>query len=205
MLRSSIIKRRTWRPWHDRPEATIRDDVAEDRVTVGCFQDHARCSCSSPGGSSGGVAWLGLWAASTRGVGVAAPFVSLVQNCSRAVPRRLTPICVPHTLLCAGPPPHSISLPSPLLPPKPIFPLCPRPPLPIPALPLRAPANPSHQENDLGALVPPKSWGCNQIGISWKKKTQVGNASQHRLEYRMSFLDREKVTNEFSLNIQKFN
>lgn len=31
----------------------------------------------------------------------------LVQNCSRAVPLSLP--CVPHTLLCAGPPAHSIS------------------------------------------------------------------------------------------------
>ena len=147
LLRSSIRERRTCRPWYNRPEATIRD-VAEDyRATVGCLQDHARCSCSCSGGSRRG---FGLWAASTRGGRGRRAFCFLVQNCSRAVPRRLTPICVPHTLLCAGPPPHSISLPSPLLPPKPIFPLCPRPPLPIPALPLRAPANPSHQENDLG-------------------------------------------------------
>ena len=101
MLRSSIIERRTWRPWHDRPEATIRD-VAEDRVTVGCFQDHARCSCSSPGGSSGGVAWLGLWAASTRGGRGRRAFCFLVQNCSRAVPQP-HPTYVSHTLYSARP------------------------------------------------------------------------------------------------------
>ena len=131
MLRSSIRERRTCRPWYNRPEATIRDVAEDHRATVGCLQDHARCSCSCSGGSRRG---FGLWAASTRGVGVAAPFVSLVQNCSRAVPQP-HPTCVPHTLQCAAPPPHSISLP--VLPLKPIFPFYPRPPLPISSLPLR--------------------------------------------------------------------
>ena len=97
LLRSSIRERRTCRPWYNRPEATIRDVAEDHRATVGCLQDHARCSCSCSGGSRRG---FGLWAASTRGVGVAAPFVSLSRTVAALSPGGSPPY-VSHTLYYA--------------------------------------------------------------------------------------------------------